>query len=536
MASNLSLGRLARFTPTGFLGGMATGALIANDPSRGQLYGSMFDLETGAGAADRAGFPTTVPVTAAVSPGSATPPPAYEYIDSSTVVPEETGLPPPPPPGEEGGFTVTGLPSAISPEFLAESARLKPGPGIADKTLKERVKDKLEIYRDILGEDQNARQAQALFLLAEAALNVAGATGRSTAERLSKGLKGFPAAMGALGAEAEKNRRAIAAAALSSVESEMADERKAISQQQLQRLRNSKDAASLGVYADYLVSSHGFNPEEAMRVAILSRNGDITITNGVLTDRLGRQLGKKDGPVQPGDFGYLDPERPDVEVTDRYMPRATEGERKNILDRRSAAAETLAVAERAYRELESAVGPMPAFKSVLSRGYTTLFGPSAIGFTDTERDAKRNEITLAYEKLMTAYRRNESRESVYAMQQIQPIFGKPDDFFTSPQRVMGVLNNVRREMANQISLYDSQLYGTPVRQTVPFGTGEADNPIDLRRSGAQLILDDYFRLKGPNSSLYVTTTDPKDPNKTIKMVIEGSRYETMKKQQQKASQ
>jgi len=539
MASKLNFGRLARFGgPQAFFGGMATGALIESDPSRGQLYGSMFDLETGAGAADRPGRAITIPVTRGASP--------YEYIDSSTVVPltdagpstaaESSSVPPPPPFGAEGGFSPINISSVISPEFLAESSRLKEGEP-KEKTLKERVQDKLAIYKDVLGDDENARQAQALFLLAEASLNVAGATGRSIGERVTKGVKGLPSGLGALGAEAERNRRAVAAAALSSVESEIADERKILGQQQLQLLRNSKDLASIQTFANFIMKSHGItDPREAFNIAILTRNGDLKLENGILVDRLGKQYGRRDGPIQVGDIGYLDPQRPDVEVTNTYMPRATPEQQSDLLKRRSAAAEALKTAEDGMRDLEKIIGPLATFSSVLSRGYTTLFGPSAVGFTDTQRDSMRQEIKLIFEKVMSGYRRNESRESVYAQQLIGNLFEDPNNFFNSSSKVFGVLNNVRRQMANEISTYDSQLYGTPIRRAVPFGTGEADSPIDLRLPGAQLLLDDYFRVKGPRTSLYVLAVDPNDPNKTNKIVIEGGRYMAEKNKQQGAPQ
>lgn len=539
MASKFNLGRITKFGgPVGVLGGVGAQALVESDPSRGQLYGSMFDLETGAGAAERPGRAITIPGTRGASP--------YEYIDSSTVVPsagaepsttvEPPSLPPPPPPGAEGGFSPTGMSGVISPEFLAESSRLKEGEP-KEKTLQERVQDKLAIYKDVLGDDENARQAQALLLLAEAGLNVAGATGRSIGERLAKGFKGLPAGMAALGAEAERNRRAVAAAALSSVESEIADERRIIGQQRIQQLRNSKDMVGLQTFVGYLMNAYGItDPREAFNIAMLTRNGDLKLENNVLVDRLGKQYGRRDGPIQVGDIGYLDPQRPDVEVTNTYMPRATPEQQPDLLKRRSAAAEALKTAEDGMRDLEKIIGPLATFSSVLSRGYTTLFGPSAVGFTDTQRDSMRQEIKLIFEKVMSAYRRNESRESVYAQQLIGNLFEDPNNFFNSSSKVFGVLNNVRRQMANEISTYDSQLYGTPIRRAVPFGTGEADSPIDLRLPGSQLLLDDYFRVKGPRTSLYVLAVDPNDPNKTIKTVIEGGRYMAEKNKQQGAPQ
>ena len=246
MPSKFSLGRMTKFGgPVGVIGGVATNALIESDPSRGQLYGSMFDLETGAGAEERAGFPTTV---SRVSPTTVSPP---------TEVAPETA------PGTTTPQVSPGAAPIPTPEKTeAEKKDLIPPPEPPKpKTYDERVQDRLGVFTKYLGTDPEMRKAQALFLLAEAALNVAGAKGKSTGERLAVGLKGLPAGMAAIGAEAEKERRSIAASAISAVESDIQNAFKYNQQLALQAAKNAPKTARLERSANYLMNRDGITQE-----------------------------------------------------------------------------------------------------------------------------------------------------------------------------------------------------------------------------------------------------------------------------------
>jgi hypothetical protein len=52
-----------------------------------------------------------------------------------------------------------------------------PGDGPKPKDFRERVRERMGIYQELLGDDDEMRKAQALFILAEGTLNMAAARG-----------------------------------------------------------------------------------------------------------------------------------------------------------------------------------------------------------------------------------------------------------------------------------------------------------------------------------------------------------------------
>lgn len=500
IASKLNVGRLAtRFGgPGAIIGGMATDALIESDPSRGQLYGSTFDLETGAGAEDRPGFATTRAVSA---PGAA-PPPAPPSAPEAA--PEN--VPPPPPPARTPGA------SGPSRELmLPEKERFGMTPVGAfrpteTKDFRDRVREKMDVYKEFLGDDENMRKAQALFLLAESALNVAGATGRSNAERLSKGLKGLPAGMAAIGAEATKRDMAVKSAAISAVEQEIANENKIAGQIAVQNLKNAPKLGEIMREATLLQQLHNIDSDTAFFLAQGLRDGSIVKDDiGDLVDRTGRPIpgASRAAPSQPKDVGFLDPRMPGVEVTDRFLQRATAKQKGEFLERKQNNQEIILRTEEILRDVEGIVGPIPTIQAGITKAYLPFFGASGLGLTDSQKVQLRNNSAFLYERLMETYRRNKGRPSVFEQQEISKLVGKPEDFWQAPERVIGVLANISRDAMNDNARIDSMLNpGTPLKQLQALPLGTKDSPIPLGPN-SDLLLQEVFRVR-PNSQIYVT--------------------------------
>ena len=184
-------------------------------------------------------------------------------------------------------------PAAEKPEVAAPTA----------KDFRTRVKEKMDIYREFLGDDDNMRKAQALFLLAEGALNVATARGgKSTAERLAIGLKGLPAGMAALAGEKGKQEMAIKTAAVSAAEQEIRDEAKYGAQIATQLLRMNQSNADVNTIANYLSQTQGMSPAKAVEFARLTKAGYIKSDpeTGDLVDLTGRRLWSPAGATTEG--------------------------------------------------------------------------------------------------------------------------------------------------------------------------------------------------------------------------------------------
>ncbi len=436
-------------------------------------------------------------------------------------------VPAPPEPGAGGGATpVPGakppgerlLPEEERYDFTRVSSRAAAA-AEQPKDFRTRVRDKIDVYKEFLGEDENMRKAQALFLLAESALNLAGATGRSDAERLAKGLKGLPAGMAALGAEKTKQDMAVKSAAISAVEQEIASENKIAGQYAIQNLKLQPKIGKLMREADMLSRMHNIDGDTAMFLAQGLDDGTIVRDEvGDLVDRTGKPIpgASRAAPSQPKDVGFLDPRMPGVVVSDRFMQRATSKQKGDFIERKQNNQDIILRTEEILKDVEGIVGPIPSIQSGITKAYLPLFGASGIGLTDAQQLQLRNNSKLLYERLMETYRRNKGRPSVFEQQEISKLVGSPDDFFQAPERVIGVLANISRDAMNDNARIDSMLNpGTPLKQLEVLPLGTKDSPITLGPN-SDLLLGEVFRVR-PNSQIYVTVGGKLE-------MIDGNRY------------
>jgi hypothetical protein len=502
--------------PVAAVGLPLTQSLVESDPSRGQLYGSIFDLETGAGAEERPGFAANVPPVMRGKTG-----------DVATDINElpmrgKTGIPGVDIGGEEPAAPAAPVPTTAvpAPAKVEEKAEVPPPKA---RGFKERVQDKIAIYKDVLGDDKNMRQAQALFLLAEAALNVAGAPGRSTAERLAKGLKGLPAGMGALGAEQAKQDLAIRSAAVSSVEQEMAAESKQATQLMLKMADLNAKNADVNTMAQYLVDTASFTPEKAVQVAKLSKAGGIKPNEaGEMVDFTGRVISSPFRLVE-GDIGFLPTNKPTpfVEIGKRSLVPASAKDRSSLITEMNNNQSLIKEIETVMQlpEIESMVGPLARIQS----GATTLLTPflgDSIPFTNLSKQVQENVARQAHNTLLKLNVRNESKPSVWDQQQVNQQLPDYKAILSGPTKYLGLLNNYRIQAINRANEINHMLNGGPLAEmrNIPLGT-EQD---PLKAKDAE-YLGEFFRLR-PNGSLYIEIQDPQDPNKIKKYKYTAQEY------------
>ena len=434
----------------------------------------------------------------------------------------KTGIPGVDVGGEEPAAPAVPVPTTAVPAPTKVAEKVEVAAPKA-RGFKERVQDKIDIYKDVLGDDKNMRQAQALFLLAEAALNVAGAPGRSTAERLAKGLKGLPAGMGALGAEQAKQDLAIRSAAVSSVEQEMAAESKQATQLMLKMADLQAKNADINTIAQYLVSSANFSPEKAMEVAKLKKaDGLIRNDAGELLDFTGRILSSPFRLVE-GDIGFLPTDKPTpfVEVGKRSLVPASAKDRSALITEMNNNQSLIKEIETVMQlpEIESMVGPLARIQS----GTTTLLTPflgDSIPFTNLSKQVQENVARQAHNTLLKLNVRNESKPSVWDQQQVDKQLPNYNAILSSPTKYLGLLNNYRIQAINRANEINHMLNGGPLAEmrNIPLGT-EQD---PLKAKDAE-YLGEFFRLR-PNGSLYIEIQDPQDPNKTKKYKYTAQEY------------
>jgi hypothetical protein len=396
-----------------------------------------------------------------------------------------------------------------APAKVAEKAEV---PAPKARGFKERVQDKIAIYKDVLGDDENMRQAQALFLLAEAALNVAGAPGRSTAERLAKGLKGLPAGMGALGAEKAKQDLAIRSAAVSSVEQEMAAESKQATQLMLKMADLNAKNADINTMAQYLVDTVNFSPDKAVQVAKLSKAGAIkTNEAGEMVDFTGRVINSP-YRLTDGDVGFLpaDGSMPFVSVGKRSLVPATAKDRPALATELGNNQSMVGAIERVMQlpGFESMFGPLAKVQSGLTSVITPFFGADA-PFTNLPKDVQKNIAMELRNELIQLNARNTSRPSVWEQKQVEKFVGDPNAILTSPEEFFGVLNNFRVKAINRANEIEHQLTGAPLKQLESIPLGTAKDPLQAKDSG---YLGEFFRLR-PSASIYIQLPNEKNPRK-----------------------
>ncbi len=377
---------------------------------------------------------------------------------------------------------------------------------------KERVQDKIDIYKDVLGDDKNMRQAQALFLLAEAALNVAGAPGRSTAERLAKGLKGLPAGMGALGAEQAKQDLSVRAAAVSSVEQEMAAESKQATQLMLKMADLNAKNADINTMAQYLVDTASFTPEKAVQVAKLSKAGGIKPNEaGEMVDFTGRVISSP-YRLTDGDVGFLpaDGSMPFVSVGKRSLVPATAKDRPALATELGNNQSMVGAIERVMQlpGFESMFGPLAKVQSGLTSVLTPFFGADA-PFTNLPKDVQKNVAMELRNELIQLNARNTSRPSVWEQKQVEKFVGDPNAILTSPEEFFGVLNNFRVKAINRANEIEHQLTGSPLKQLEPIPLGTSKDPLQAKDAA---YLGEFFRLR-PNASIFIQLPNEKSPRK-----------------------
>jgi hypothetical protein len=355
------------------------------------------------------------------------------------------------------------------------------------------------------------RKAQALFALAEASLNVAGATGRSVGERLTKGLKGLPSAMGAIGAEAEKDRRTIAVAAVQSVENEIANEQKnaAAIAREVIKLQNKPPGKAQQIANVLVQRNPELKPQEALLLGNEIDTGLVEINKdtGEAVDKItGTVRFSPYKPLSPTSVGYIDESNPFATVSSDSIEPATLDERKTLINRRSELQKSIARNEKMLVDVYGdTIGFLPTIQSGVSRLTLATVGDLGFGLTDVAKNQIRQNLAINKEAILKANLRNAGRPSVYDQKKIEGLVEDPNKLFASPQLVVSGIQNFVREDINELSRIDAQLFGGPVKQIGRIPTGAKSDPLPLTKN-IGMVLDQIFTNR-PNAVIWTKRPD-----------------------------
>jgi len=322
----------------------------------------------------------------------------------------------------------------------------------------------------------------------------------------------LPAGMGALGAEQAKQDLSVRAAAVSSVEQEMAAESKQATQLMLKMADLNAKNADINTMAQYLVDSANFSPEKAVQVAKLSKAGGIKPNEaGEMVDFTGRVISSP-YRLTDGDVGFLpaDGSMPFVSVGKRSLVPATAKDRPALATELGNNQSMVGAIERVMQlpGFESMFGPLAKVQSGLTSVLTPFFGADA-PLTNLPKDVQKNVAMELRNELIQLNARNTSRPSVWEQKQVEKFVGDPNAILTSPEEFFGVLNNFRVKAINRANEIEHQLTGSPFKQLEPIPLGTSKDPLQAKDAA---YLGEFFRLR-PSASIFIQLPNEKSPRK-----------------------
>ena len=528
--------------PLGYTAGagyLATEALMASDRNAGELTGDSFGLEFGSSVADTPGYrympglePTAVPPPVDQKPSGLAEkipvkPTQEPNRESDEVDKVQLGEGVVPPITED--VTVE--------ERIGAGTDLRPPapPEPKERGLKERAQERYGIYKDLLGDDKNMRQAQALFLLAEAALNVAGAKSkekgaRGIMDRLSTGLKGLPAGMAALGAEASREDKALRTAAISATEAEMAAEAKERGLTLREYLKRTgkvdkKDQEILSL-AEGFARRFGGTPQDHLAMAkdwnngLLEQNKDTgeiqdKATGKILMSRVSpvREV-VRDGKrvIEENDqlVGYLDPTIPYTVTRSKTFSPATPKQRPEFIERISNNESLVQDIENFYRDTtKNFIGIMPSVQSGVTNLTLPFFGENP--FSNVPLQQQRNAALQMNQRLREMAMAYRGRPSNWSEEQVNKYLVDPEAIFKDKSQFFAVLENFRQGAINEINQDRHRLFPNevPLRQMARIPLGTKQDPIVITKSDPEKNIKSTAAYLGelgrvnPNREVYV---------------------------------
>jgi hypothetical protein len=330
--------------------------------------------------------------------------------------------------------------------------------------------------------------------------------------------------MAALGAEAERERRAITSAAITSVEQDMAEERKGAVAIQREMIRKGQ-GQNLSPKVQSLFSSLAArfpneDPRALMQEALDIDNGTLNRNEktGEVVDTLTGQVRRSSyKPLDKNSVGYIDPNMPYTRVSNETLAPATPSEREELLKRRGELQKRVEDNNQMVSLIYGdAIGFLPSIQSGVSKITLATVGDVGLGLTDVQKNAIRDRLQFNREQLIKTNLRNAGRPAVYDQQKMEQLIRDPNALFQSPELLLANVSNLQMEDVNELARIDSQLFGSPLKQVDRVPTGSKTDPIAIGPN-TSMLLDQMFTNR-PNAAIWTVRPD----GKTVR--ITGQEY------------
>ena len=392
---------------------------------------------------------------------------------------------------------------ATTSEFINRVAEQEKKRTKGDR-IRERYEEMSPLYREILGEDADARKQQALLLLAEAGFRFAGTAKPTMGMALADAVSGIPAGLSALAAQKAEREAKIKSAALSQAVEDIGAEDASARQLQLEMLKG-----------DYRILQ-----EQA------KRTGGAKITDGgaglrVSEDRDGSFLGYSVDPNDPTvqravtSRFTLTPNNPFVQSLGQapQAPETDKAERVKLTTTLRDLDDTLALIEGAKSDLSGAYGP-GAWYSNFENNMLVPISPLRPNVADAKAKSSI-DIRLNRIKGNLARVNNSGRISVQEQQWIDEILpAKAGTFFQDPEVNAARFNSLQALVQTQRQQVLAQLgYTTEDLVMSPPALGTRNDPFALpadeqgQANMLRFLGGTLGRVDNPDALVYIRTPD-----------------------------
>ena len=357
-------------------------------------------------------------------------------------------------------------------------------------------------------EDKNWMQAQALFLLADAALKIPSAGGRTPLETISRAGAGIPTGFAALGAQQAGKETKIRAAAAEQVLGEQSEERKFEKERDVARIRAlvsqaEKDRPYQELLASVRVSHPDLNAQQQgnMAMGLLNKtlvagtdpDGEPSLVN---TLRPGEFYSSGINAPKPGMVGFIDNNNPLAKPA-QALNRAPTADRPKIREKIQGSQDIVREIDDVLGgDFAKAFGPGEYFRAIVGSVTLPLFGTNAPG-ANVMTDDKASAIRQLSKALQRSVAAGGSRVSVQEQQEIASWLERPGNFFTDPTRAFAIINRIKTNEINSISdgfnrLYPDQYSARRIDPNAPIGMTE-DTALNVMDPRTLRILNDIAK-------------------------------------------
>jgi hypothetical protein len=415
--------------------------------------------------------------------------------------------------------------------------------GESDEDFRARVRARANIYKDLLGEDEESRKAKAYFLLAEAGLALAGAKGRNIGERISVGLKGLPSGFAKLASEKTQIDRAATSAAISAIEQQDRDEAKNLAAVKTALIRSMAKGPTdrdnkIASLTQVFQAGHNMPEEQAKQMAKLKVDGAL-VNDELGNERIGNANGQivaygpANQPINPENPAFIDPTYPfQVQNPSRPTPAMEPKQMSKLVEENEKLTSMLGQLQRAKTQLAGKIGPLNVLQRGLSKATVPWIGdlgPLTADEASTFAIDDLNKIIRGYKSVNA----DGGRVSNWEMQNNQSLEINTGSFFTAPAIELRKIIAMETEMINQIQKNKFRLNprdGENVyRQMAVPPSGSKNDPIP---ANAFSTLGQYFSTM-PGTTVYMKYALPDGKTKTVGITKQYYDQEMARQQQQR---